>query len=160
MRCVHLFGTVDYNISNESLKKNNIGFGQGRQFETPEKCRSKLGHRSPNWFLLSSSCMLLIIRKYRYSFLWEGTGQQAYGFNMDPCFLMSLPQWDQVYGSWEQQGMFGVCCWLTIGWTCWAETTLMSVGEGHVTSLWSLSWLCQVFLPQGVKHRLCGHWRG
>lgn len=31
MRCVHLFASVDYNISNESLKKNNIRFRQARK---------------------------------------------------------------------------------------------------------------------------------
>lgn len=54
--------------------------------ETSEKCRSKLGQRSPYRFRLPSSCTLFIVRKWSYTILWGGTAEQAHGFKMDPHF--------------------------------------------------------------------------
>lgn len=60
--------------------------GRQGKFETSEKYRSKLGHRSPNWFPLPPSCTFFIARKWSYTFPWRGTTEQAHGFPPESAY--------------------------------------------------------------------------
>lgn len=132
-----------------SLSRRTIlDLGRQGKFETSEKCRSKLGHWSPYWFLLPSSCTLFIVRKWSYTFLWGGQLSRLMGLRWTHAFLVDLPT-------------VGPGIWLLRAtgnrWSLvLAEHRVDALSWDHLYECrqradgsWSLSWLSQVCPPQG-----------
>lgn len=149
MRCVHLFASVDYNISNESFKKNSIAFRQARQIWN----RSKLGHKS--FYFPFYACCLFIFKKQSYTFLWEGTAEQASDFMMDlhpphesgysgtrhiteeigddwSWVLVDLVSWDHLHAcGWRAHGSWSS----DLPTSRWENTSFVDTGEVTITLL-------------------------